>query len=91
MMALLEMVLWDVTVSRVIVETVEKLASLAVREPQDPKETMESPETQAQTTVSLDLPGLKGPKATEDLRADRDLLGRLDLQELMNVKFWTSS
>lgn len=86
-----EMVLWVVTVFRVILASVEKMGSLAVREPQDPKETMESPEIQAQITVSLGLPGLRGPKATEDLRAERDLLGLVDLQDLMNVKFWTSS
>lgn len=90
-MAPLEMGLWVVMVSRVILDSVEILASLAVKGPPDPKETTESPETQAQTTVSQDLPGLKGPKATEDLRGDRDLLGRLDLSELMNVRFWTSS
>lgn len=78
-------------VSRVILGSVEILASLAVKEPQDPKEMTESLEIQDQTTVSLDLPGLKGPKATEDLRGDRDLLGRPDLLELMNVRFWTSS
>lgn len=86
-----ETVPWVVMVSRVILDSVEILASLAVKGLPDPKEMMESLEIQAQTTVSQDLPGPKGPKATEDLRGDRDLLGRLDLLELMNVRFWTSS
>lgn len=90
-MAPLETVQWVVMVSRVILGSVETLASLVVKGPQDPKETTESPEIQAQTTVSLALPGPKGPKATEDLRGDRDLRGRLDLLEPMNVRFWTSS
>lgn len=90
-MVLLEMVLQVVTVSRVTLGSAEILVNPVVKEPQDPKETMESPEIQAQITLSLGLPGPKGRKATEDLRANRDLLGRLDLQELMNVKFWTSS
>lgn len=87
----LEMVLSGVMVSRVILGSVEILVSPVEREPQDPKGTMESPEIQAQITLSLGLPGPKEQKATEDLRASRDLQGRLDLQELMNVKFWTSS
>lgn len=90
-MVLSETVLWVATVSRVILGSVEILASPAVRGLQDQRETTESPEIQAQTTMSRGLPGPKGPKATEDLRADRDLLGRLDLQELMNARFWISS
>lgn len=78
-------------VSRDILGSVEILVNLAVRELQDPKETMESPEIQAQITMTLGVKGPKVQKATEDLRAHRDLLGRLDLMELMNVKFWTSS
>lgn len=80
-----------VMVSRVILDLVETLASRAVRGPQDPKETMENPEIQALTTTNRGFQDLKGPKATEDLRASRGLLDLLDHQELMSVKFWISS
>lgn len=90
-MVLQEMALQVVLVSRVIPGPAETLVSRVSGEPLDPKETMETPENQAQITPTQDLQDLKGPKVTEDPRAIRDLLGLLDHQELMNVKFWTSS
>lgn len=90
-MVLLEMALRVVLVSRVIPGPAETVVSRVAGEPLDPKETMETPENQAPITTTQDLEDLKGPKVTEDPRAIRDLLGLLDHQELMNVKFWTSS
>lgn len=86
-----EMVLQVAMVSRVILGHVEILVSRVAREPLDPKEMTEMPEIQAPITTNQDLQDLKGPKVTEDPRAIRDLLGLLDHQELMNVKFWISS
>lgn len=77
--------------SRVTQDPVETPASQAVRELLDPKETTESLEIRAWITLNQETQDVKGPKVTEDLRADRDLLGLLDLQELVNVKFWISS
>lgn len=75
-------------VSRVILGPVETLVSRVVKELLDPKETTETLEIQAPITMSRDNQDLKEPKVTEDLRADRDLLGLLDHRELMNVRFW---
>lgn len=80
-----------VLVSRVILGPVETLVSRVAKEPLDPKEMTEIPEIQAPITTNQDLQDPKGPKVTEDLRADRDLLGLLDHQELTNVRFWISS
>lgn len=78
-------------VSRVILGPVETLVSRVAREPLDPKEMTEMLEIQALITTNQGLQDLKEPKVTEDPRADRDLLGLPDHQELMNVKFWISS
>lgn len=86
-----EMELKVVMVSRVILDNVETLVSRVAREPLDPKETTETPENQAPTTMNQDVQDLKGPKVTEEPRANRDLLDHPDQQEVMNVKFWISS
>lgn len=39
----------------------------------------------------LDHLGQKVPKATEDPKEELDHQDHLDLQELMNVRFWISS
>lgn len=85
-----EMAQQVVMVSRVTLAPVETLVSRAPRELLDPKEMMESPEIQAQITTNQVPEDLTGPKVTEDPRASRDLLGLLDHQEVMNVKFWIS-
>lgn len=90
-MAPREMAQQVVMVSRVTLGPVETLVSRVARELLDPKEMTESPESQAPITTNQGFQDLKGPKVTEGLRADRDLLGLLDLQDLMNVKFWISS
>lgn len=78
-------------VSRVTLGPVETPVSRVEREPLDPKEMTESPAIQALITMNQGIQDLKGPKVTEDPKAIRDLLGLLDHQELMNVKFWISS
>lgn len=86
-----EMARKAVMASKVTLGPVETPVSRVPRELPDPKETMESPEIQVVITTTQGLLDPKGPKVTEDLRAIRVLLGRLDHQELMNVKFWISS
>lgn len=78
-------------VSRVTLGPVETLVSRVEREPLDPKEMTESPASQAPITGNQGIQELRGPKVTEDPRADRDLQGLLDQQDLMTVKFWISS
>lgn len=80
-----------VMVSRVILAPAETLVSRAQGEPLDPKEMTEMPEIQALITTNQGFQDLKVPKVTEDLKAARDLQGLPDHQEVMNVKFWTSS
>lgn len=86
-----ETVLKVAMASRVILDPGETLVNRAAREPLDPKEMMEMLEIQDLITTNQGLQDPKGPKVTEDPRANRDLLGLLDHQELMNVKFWISS
>lgn len=90
-MAFQEMALQVVMGSRVILGPVETLASRVAMERLDPKEMTEIPEIQAPITMNQGPQDLKEAKVIEDLRANRDLLGLLDHQEPMNVKFWISS
>lgn len=78
-------------VSRDTLVHVETRATRVAREHRDPKEMTESPGSQAQITTCRGIQDPRALKVTEDLREDRDHWDLLDTQELMNVKFWTSS